>query len=487
MTIDFEKELAPQLKGSVQTDKLTRICYSVDASIFQQEPQAVVSPECVEDVVQTVAFAKEHKIPVTPRGAATGITGGCLGPGVILDFSAKMNRILEVDYDKGYAVVEPGVVQDQLNRHLAESGYRLGPDTSTGNRATVGGMFGNNSSGAHSLRYGRTIDAVLEAQVVLSDGNVMTVGADAAPTDLQREVGAIVDELKPEMEARFPKLQRNVAGYCLNELTDGPANLAKLFCGAEGTLGICTKLKLRIVRSPRHVGLILFHFESMADGLSRVPALLERDPFSLELIDRTIIETGRSNPSYTGKLEWLQGSPEAILAFEVDADSEEDLTQKVQECLGQFSDFGYAQVVAADTAAMAEVWQLRKAGLGLLLSRRSYDKAIAFVEDAAVPPEALAGFIADLQAYLDEVGKDVALYGHAGVGLVHVRPMMDLGQDADVDLMIAIMEKVGELVVKHGGTVSGEHGDGMIRSWQIEERYGSKITEGFKRIKMLFD
>lgn len=497
MTINFEKDLAPRLRGEVQADSLTRICYSVDASIFQQQPLAVVFPMCKEDVVETVRFAKEANIPITARGAATGITGACLGSGIVIDFSKHMKQILEVNYDDEYVIVEPGVVQDQLNRRVAEKGFRFGPDTSTGNRATVGGMYGNNSSGAHSLRYGKTIDSVLEAEVVLSDSSVAILGAsDESQKDsntsefaakLDSGVRELIDELRPEIERRYPKIQRNVAGYCLNEMVGETPSLAKLLCGSEGTLGLCTQLKLRIVRSPIFVGLVLFHFDDMATGLSHVPKLLEHDPFALELLDRTIIETGRSNPSYTGKLEWLQGEPDGILAFEVDADSEDELNQKIKACLDDFQDIGYARVPTKEKSVMAEVWNLRKAGLGLLLSRRSHDKAIAFIEDAAVPPECLSEFIVEFQEYLKRVGKSAAFFGHAGVGLIHIRPMLDLGKDADLDLMIKIMEDIGAIIFKHGGSVTGEHGDGMIRSWLIEECYGPEVYNGFKRVKLLFD
>ncbi|RMD79913.1 MAG: FAD-binding oxidoreductase, partial [Lentisphaerae bacterium] len=486
-------ELAKRVDGEVRWDRLIRQIYSVDASIYQIEPACVVFPKSRNDVVETIRFAGEHNLTVTARGAATGITGACLGAGIVLDFSRYMNRILEINYQEGYAVVEPGVVQDQLNNAVKDHRYRFGPDTSTGNRATIGGMFGNNSSGAHSLYYGKTSDNVLEVETVLADGRVVSFGEGACDGD--REFAPLLAELtapvKDEIARRYPKIQRNVSGYALDLLTaaEGGSKLARFLCGSEGTLAIATRFKVKIVPMPVVTALVVLHFKDMIAGLRSVPWILESKPYSLELIDDRLLRLGRENPAFTGELKWLKGEPQMILVVEFESDDRAGLEAKVDAfCREAEKRCGSDALTRVfESSGMAEIWQLRKAGLGIIMSQRTPEKALAFLEDTAVPPEKLSEYMERFQQMLTRCGKEAAYYGHAGVGLIHIRPLLNLADRQEAELMTQMMQEITGVLLEYGGSLSGEHGDGLIRSWLIEKMYGPRIYEVFRKVKNLFD
>ncbi len=495
-------KLRPHLAGEVRDDAFTRKVYSVDASICQIEPRLVVLPRTAADVEATVAIARAEGIPLVPRGAGTGTAGGCIGDGIVIDFTRYMRGILEIDPERGEARCEVGVVQDQLNQAAAPHGLRFGPDTSTGNRATLGGMLGNNSSGAHSMRYGKTVDNVLGAEVLLSTGEWLRAQAleESAFAALAAENGAngrihgaverIRGELRDEIEGRFPKLQRRVAGYNLDEMIKpGPLNLTKLLAGSEGTLGIVTELTVQLSPSPACVGLCVVHVADLVEGLRQVPWILESVPFSLELVDHFIIEMGLESPIVKGRLPWLEGRPDGLLIVEFDGESPAEVGSKLERFAAeaQRNRVGYARVLLRTAADIGSVWTLRKAALGLLMARRSHERAIAFLEDVAVPPEHIGDFIHDFRAYTRGIGKEVGMLGHAGVGQIHTRPMMDLHQQHDVQLMLQMMEDICDMAAGYGGTISGEHGDGLIRSWLIERAFGPTLTHAFADVKAAFD
>lgn len=500
----FYEELTSHMEGEVHHDPITRRVYSVDASIFEVEPLAIVIPKTKQDIKKALEIAGRYNIPVTPRGAATGITGGCLGKGLIFDLSVHFNNILSIQIEElqQTAHCQAGVVQDTLNTQLASFGYRLGPDTSTGNRATLGGMLANNAAGARSLRYGRMVDAIRSVDLILANGEEITFGSVSEeewrqkkelPTtegSIYQAAWSIKEKYSHEILKRYPHIPRRVSGYNLDELIKNDSfNMAKLIAGSEGTLGIITSMTLDIVPKANASGLCLVTFNDLIEAMSHVPALLHFNPSALEIIDDKIIELGRASPSLRGQLDWLIGNPRAILIIEIDGSN----TLEVEEKLNTLSQEIKHRKIGLNTTNLlnpkeiAHVWTLRKAGLGLLLSKRSYSRAIAFIEDISISPDRLASFMEQFCAYLRSKGKQAGIYGHVGSGCMHIRPYIDLRQPQELELMRQIMLDVTDLLLRFGGTLSGEHGDGLIRSWLNPRLYGKDLMLAFKTLKHAFD
>ena len=481
------KDLSANLAGDVRFDTVSRKVYSVDASIYEVEPIAIVLPKTKHDLISAVQIAKEHRIPVIARGAATGIAGGCIGSGLIIDTSKYLNRILEINYEEEYAICEPGVVQDRLNEPLAEKGYRLGPDTSTGNRATIGGMMANNAAGARSLLYGKMVDHVLAVELVLASGEVLNFHEVDEKQKwplknregyIYREIHRIRKEYRNEIANRFPHIPRRVSGYNLDELIKPqPLNVCKLITGSEGTLGIATEIKLKISKVPPRTGICVIHFHDMIEAMRTIETLLTYEPIAIEMIDDKIIESGRRSPTMLDKLDWLEGNPQTVFAVEMEVEKLKNIQKNI----------GYAQVVLTDPKKISHVWSVRKAGLGLLLSKRSYSRAIAFIEDITVAPENLASFMKNFQSYLKSIGKEAGIYGHVGSGCMHIRPYIDMRCQDELQLMEKIMLDTAELLLNHGGALSGEHGDGYTRSWLNRKMFGEKLYQAFVELKAAFD
>lgn len=482
------KEIESAIEGEVYFDQTTCSVYSVDASIFEVKPLGIVIPSTKEDLVQTVKIANRYGIDITVRGAATGITGGCLGKGIIIDTSKYLNKILKVDLEKREVVCEPGVVQDDLNHELAKYGFRLGPDTSTGNRATLGGMVGNNAAGARSLKYGRMVDHVRSVELLLASGELILLGdkSQLAPDRLVRKIQEIKEKYAEEIKKHFPAIPRRVSGYNLDELIkERSLNLARLIVGSEGTLGIVTEMTLDIVLLPKHSGIVVIYFSSVIEAMEKVEPLLSFHPVALELIDSQIIQLGRQSPSLKGKLNWLQGDPAAFIIMELEGESPEDLQNKLTVAAQSLSE--YETLLLTDPAQILNVWTLRKAGLGILLSKRSYTRAIAFLEDISLPPQRLAAFMVEFIALLKRHGKEAGIYGHVGSGCMHIRPFMNLNDPNELVKIKAMMLEASDLLLKYGGALSGEHGDGLIRSWLNPKMFGEKIAQAFIELKEAFD
>lgn len=495
--MSWENALQSTIQGEVHVDPITRQVYSVDASIFEIEPLGVVLPKTQEDLQRIVEIAQEFRLPLTVRGAATGISGGCLGQGLIVDLSKYFTRILSINVEQTAVTCQPGVIQDDLNRALAPLGYRLGPDTSTGNRATLGGMLANNAAGARSLRYGKMADHIRSVDLLLSTGETLTFSAVLEEEwkqkcqqanregEIYRTLWDIKHTYANEIRQHFPAIPRRVSGYNLDELLSPfPFNVAKLIAGSEGTLGIVTAMTLNIVPKLRVTGLLLFFFNDMLEAMRQVSLLLEEDPLSLEMIDEQIITLGRQSPSLHGRLEWLQGDPKAILIFEAEDATLEAVTEKLNHVKNRTPQ---PHTLLLDPVHMAHVWDLRKAGLGILLSKRTYSRAIAFVEDISVPPLQLAPFMEKFCAYLAKQGKTAGIYGHVGSGCMHIRPYLDLHDPNELTLMRQMMLDITALLLEYGGTLSGEHGDGWIRSWLNPKLYGEALMQAFRQMKHAFD
>jgi FAD/FMN-containing dehydrogenase/Fe-S oxidoreductase len=498
----FKNEIINATGGEARFDVITRRAYSVDASIYEIEPLGIVTPKSRDELIHILKVAHSYGVPVIARGAATGITGGCIGAGLIIDLSKYLNRIIEINYDQEYAICEPGVVQDDLNAQLSKQGYRLGPDTSTGNRATIGGMLANNAAGARSLRYGRMVDHIEEVTLALSDGDLITLKAltneevqekrtlASREGEIYRTVFHLQQEYSNDIRDHFPKIPRRVSGYNLEELIkDEKLNLAKIIAGSEGSLGIVLELKVRISKKPKVTGLCLVHCTEMLPALHHISAMLRLHPLSLEMIDSKILTAGRSHPAMKGKLNWLIGDPEAIFIAEIEGDTEEAVKRKLAAFTVEMQklNFGYAFMELVDPLVVSTVWEVRKAGLGLLLSKRTYNRAIAFIEDVSVAPEKLASFMEQFLQCLKHFGKEAGIYGHVGAGCMHIRPYVDLNSLAEQQTMEQMMLAVADLLLDHGGALSGEHGDGYVRSWLNEKMFGPRLYKAFCELKSAFD
>jgi FAD/FMN-containing dehydrogenase/Fe-S oxidoreductase len=454
--------LKKHLEGEVRDDLMTQQIYSTDASFFEITPTVVVLPKNKEDLCKTVEIAKEHHTPLTARGGATGIAGGCLGSGIIVDTSKYLRNILDFHEKESTILCEPGVIQDQLNTFASPYGLRLGPDTSTGNRSTVGGMCATNAAGSHYLKYGSMIDHVLGVELLLSNGATVWLDEHSDWPGL------------PEGTAS-PAYRRNSSGYPLHTLKERPRNLAKLTVGSEGTLGIYTRIRLKLSPMLQKRSLAVFGFSSLEESLKKVPEILSFHPISLEALDHHVLEMGRLSPSLRGRLDWLNFLEAKALLI---AEFEEDQPPRIYA--SQYNLFNDA----LGRAWQDDLWTLRRAGLGLLLSRRSYSRAIAFIEDLAVPPEQLASFIKELKACIPW---EMGIYGHAGDGCLHTRPYVQIDRPDEINKIFELMPLVADLVRAHGGTLSGEHGDGVVRSWLNPRLFDTTVYEQMLQVKYAFD
>jgi FAD/FMN-containing dehydrogenase/Fe-S oxidoreductase len=492
------EEIAAAIEGEVRSDRLSRALYSTDASIYEMTPDGVVLPKTVNDVQAAVRICNEQGVPITARGAGTGLTGGAVNFGIQLDCSRFLDRIIEINPGKRSVRVEPGVVLDELNAALKPHGLQFAPDVATSSRANIGGMIANNSCGAHSVSSGRTCDHIKSLDVVLSDGSLMRWGAEANPidnplaSDCEEVLRSVLHDEAVEIKARFPKVFRRNGGYALDRLalSGDRINADTIICGSEGTLGVIVEATLNLVELPKHKGLVVAHFDDMFASLSATPLVLEHAPAAVELIDRLIVNAAMTNPGMATRRAWIKGDPAAVLICELYDDDERRLEERLvvlSEDLEERTD-GYAFGVISNANEQANVWEVRKAGLGLLMSKPGDDQSYAFVEDSAVEPSRLRDYIERFAQILAEEGVEQAgYYAHASVGCLHVRPVLNLKKDADVKRMHRIADRISSLALEFGGTMTGEHGDGIVRSCWLEKMYGPRIIAAMKRIKQTFD
>ncbi|MGW2346622.1 FAD-binding and (Fe-S)-binding domain-containing protein [Streptomyces sp. NPDC001661] len=503
---DLETALRRDLDGEVAFDDYTRHLFSRDASMYAITPQGVVFPRHADDVRAAVAAAAEHGVPVVPRGAGTSLAGQTVGPGLVLDLSRHMHRILELDPERRTALVEPGVVQDQLNRAAAAHGLMFGPDTSTSNRATIGGMTGNNSAGSGSIRYGMTIDHVRELDVVLSDGSTARLapvdeaerarraGLDTLEGRLYRELPRIVDAHAASIATDFPDYWRRSGGYRLDRLADAggdaPFDLAKFVVGSEGTLVVTTRALVDLVPKPARTVIAVGHFTSVAGAIEATEDALGLDPSAVEMMDRTILDLSRQKIEYASLGSILEGDPEALLFVSFTGDDEAELIGRLQELTGLWKrhGHGYHTLQAVTPAQQSGLLKVRKSSLGLLMAAsEGTRRPLAFIEDTAVDPSHLAAYTRRFKQVLDRHGLDAGFYGHCSVGCLHIRPFVDVADPAQVTTMRAVAEEIKELVREYGGVNSSEHGDGLARSEFNRELYGDDLYEAMREVKGLFD
>ncbi|WP_165224120.1 FAD-binding and (Fe-S)-binding domain-containing protein [Aquisphaera insulae] len=506
--------LTRETRAEVFFDRGHRGLYSTDASLYQIDPVGVVVPRSVADVAATVRIAAEEGVAIVPRGGATSLSGQTVGDAIVIDFSKYLNRIGIVDRDAMTVHVEPGVVLDRLNAHLKPMGLMFGPDVSTSDRATLGGMIGNNSAGARSLKYGKTVDHVLAVDVVLADGTPAKLGpvSDSELADLcerpdllgraYRAVRDTVAEHRQAIVDRFPHILRRVSGYNLDEFIPGlpvrapgwvddpwQFNLARLMVGSEGSLAVLTGADLRVVPIPPAQGLVVLSFATMRAAIDRIQEMVATGPAAVEMIDRTILDLAAESPLYSQYLDFAAGRPEAVLAAQYYADTQEELEAKAADLVRRFE--GRPGVVgirkSLKDSAKDGFWKVRKAGLALLMSMVGDAKPVAFVEDTAVSPEKLPAFFERFEEIVARHGTRASCYGHADVGCLHIRPILNVKTEKGVEDLRGIAREVSDLVIEFAGSMSGEHGDGLARSLWNRKLFGPEVYEALRRVKAAFD
>ena len=514
----FADQLREQVSGDVQFDEYTQILYATDGSIYQARPAGVVLPKSVEDVKATISLAAEHDIPVLPRGAGSSLGGQTVGRGcVVLDFTKYMDDIVEISPDEQLAKVQPGLVQDHLDATLAEYGLKFAPDPASSNRATVVGGIGNNSTGAHSVRYGISDAYTEELQVILANGDLIhtrevvldseeyneIVEADDFEANLYTTVRELVENNQDEIDDKYPSLKRSVSGYNLqkviyeNEDGEEVINLSKLFVGAEGTLGVIVEATVSLVTKPDETALALYCFTDLIDALKAVPEALEYPVSAVELMDDEVFRLARESEGYSKFAEPIPEDAAAALMLEwdnelvppEDGDQRAAFEAAVGDTNAHFVDEGDAfEVIEAYTDEdQADLWKLRKAAIPLLMGLQGDPKPYPFIEDATVPPEELAEYVQKFEDVLDDHGTSAAYFAHAGSGTLHIRPILNLKEDEGIQKMHSITDDVTDLVIEHHGAFSGEHGDGMARTEFNPKMYGDQLWEAFKELKTAFD
>src|SRR5579863_5013805 len=503
-------ELAQALRrvvgGEVRFDSYTRNLFSRDASMYSIEPIGVVFPRDAADVAAVLTTAGEFGLPVLPRGAGTSLAGQTVGRAIVMDFSRHMTRIIEIDSERNVARVQPGVVQEQLNLAAGRHGLVFGPDTSTRNRATLGGMIGNNSAGSQSVRYGMTIDHVLSLDVVLSDASQSTFGPltpgelvsrAAAPTldgTICRDLPGLVERHREAIATGFPRFWRQSGGYRLDRL--GPdvrsagLDLAKFVVGSEGTLVTVVAASVKLVPAPPHRVIAVGHFTSVQAAIEATEDALACQPAAVELLDRAIIELSRQKIEYRSLGSILHGDPEALLFVTFFGDTQAEAIAGLDRLDERWRahGHGYHTLRAVHAAEQASLLKVREAGLGLLMAASTgARRPLAFVEDTAVEPAKLASYTARFRQILDARGLTAGFYGHCSVGCLHVRPFIDLSAPGQPELMRAVAEEVRELVLEYGGVNSSEHGDGLARSEFNRRVFGDSLYAAMQETKRLFD
>ena len=493
----LEARLRREVDGEVLFDAASRGRYSTDASIYQIDPIGVVVPRNEEAARVALQIAAEAGVPILPRGAGTSQCGQTVGAALVIDNSKFLNGVLEIDVEKREALVQPGLVLDHLNASLRKQGLWYPVDVSTSAQATLGGMAGNNSCGSRSIRYGNMVHNVLGIDAWLSDGSRWSFGSSddlaKAPAGYRALIGkihAIAQREAAEIEARWPKVLRRVQGYNLDMVMPGKAhNLAHLLVGSEGTLAYFERLRLQLSPIPKHKVLGVSHFPTFYQAMDLAQHIVKLDPDAVELVDRTMIDLALDIPQYRDVMHrYVRGKPEAILLVEFAGEARDEQLAKLKRLVELMADLGLPSSVVevTEAAAQRDIWEVRKAGLNIMMSMKGDGKPVSFIEDCAVPLEHLAEYTARLTEVFAKHGTRGTWYAHVSVGTLHVRPVLNMKDDGALK-MRAIAEEACELVRRFKGAYSGEHGDGLVRSEWIEPILGEKLARALGEIKSLFD
>ncbi|WP_146902137.1 FAD-binding and (Fe-S)-binding domain-containing protein [Adhaeribacter aerolatus] len=495
-------------------DNAMRMVYATDASIYQEKPLAVALPKTIADLKTLIQFARQQQVTLIPRAAGTSLAGQVVGRGIVVDISTHFGQIMEINAAEKWARVQPGVIRDDLNKHLLPYGLMFGPETSTASRAMIGGMVGNNSCGLHSIKWGSTRDHLLEAKVLLSDGSEATFkaltptelevnsqGADSQEKAIYQAVGHLLNQPQNQQLIRqnFPKktITRRNTGYALDALLDTqpfenplvPFNLCRLVAGSEGTLCILTELKINLLDlPPKENALVCIHCETLQESLQANLVALQHDPTASELVDKRIMDFTKDNPGHLPNRFFIQGDPEAILMVEFFADTQEAVQERAQNLVADLknNNIGYAYPILVGADAN-RAWDVRKGGLGLLRNMPGDTQPVNLIEDCAVDAADLPAYVADVDAMLRRHNLVASYYAHAGAGELHIEPMLNLKTTTGKNLFRQVLADTVEILKKYDGSLSGEHGDGRLRGEFIPEIMGPGVYELFRQVKQAFD
>ena len=513
MTDILFNELASVIQGDLYADEVSKILYATDASEYREMPMAVTRPVDKKDIREILAFARELGVPVIPRTAGTSLAGQVVGRGIVMDVSHYMTRILELNREEHWIRVEPGVIPDEMNKYLADHGLFFGPETSTSNRCMMAGMLGNNSCGSHSILYGSTRDHTLEVECILSDGSEVLFGplmkeafmAKMQQEDLEGRIYRKIYEIlsnegiREEIRRQYPHpdIPRRNNGYALDLLMDTdpftgngvPFNMSKLLAGSEGTLTVTTAIKFNLVPlPPKEKGLVCVHLAHLPEAFRANLVALKHHPGAVEMMDKTVLDLTKDNIEQQKNRFFIEGDPEALLLVEFARDSREEIARIARDLEKDMREagYGYAYPVLYGED-VNKVWNLRKAGLGVLSNMKGDAKPVAVIEDTAVRVEDLPDYMDEFARLLEKHGKSAVYYAHIGSGELHLRPVLNLRDPGDVELFHTLGREVALLVKKYRGSLSGEHGDGRLRGEFIPLMVGEKIYGIFKEIKKTFD
>jgi FAD/FMN-containing dehydrogenase/Fe-S oxidoreductase len=501
----LEAELAARIQGEVRFDDVSRMLYSTDASNYQIEPIGVVIPRSTDDVIATIDLATSHRVPILPRGGGSSLAGQTVGAALVIDMSKYLNRVLAFTPEDKAITVEPGINLDMLNRQVKAHGLMFGPDPSSSNRATIGGVIGNNSAGAHSILYGMTASHVRNARIQLAGKGVVDLGpgtiaefekrssTDDTPGRLMRRLLQFRTDHHDLIARDFPPHWRRATGYSLDQFLapDDQFNPARLLASGEGTLATVLSATIGLVDIPAKTGLVLLQFDNLIEAMEATRLILETEPSAVELMDRMLISLTREQPLYSTQISFIHGDPAGILAVEYYGTTEAELEAKCNHLISHLRShhvrLSTDPQVLLDPKRQANVWSVRKAGLGLLMSVRGDAKPIPVIEDVSVPVEHLPEFVAAVEQLVEKHGTTAAYYAHASAGCLHIRPLINLKQLSGVEAMVEMAHAAAELAHRFGGVMSGEHGDGLQRSELNEVIFGPELYAAMQEFKAIFD
>ena len=500
---DLENELIKNIQGEVKFDDIYRQMYSTDGSIYSMTPVGVTLPKNSDDVSAIIDICNKNNTAILPRGGGTSLSGQTVNSAVVIDFSKYMNNVIEINPEEKYVITQPGITIDNLNQKLKYLNLHFTPDPSTKSRANVGGAMGNNSCGAHSIIYGKTVDQVKEMEVILSDsskayfkeisGKVLEdkISLSNLEGKIYRDVMSLSSKYYDEIKNKYSKVNRRVGGYNLDLFNpnSNKINLVNIMVGSEGTLSAVTKAKLNLEPIPEFVGLAILHFKDLIESMEATVATLEEGPAAVEHIGQMIITQAKQSLGFSRNLDFLQGDPTDILVVEMNGISTDDVKDKIEKLTKKMKrlNLSYAITEIFDPVQQSKVWAMRQAGLGLMMNIPGDSKPIPFVEDTAVSPEKLPEYVKRFDEIVRANGTEAGYYGHAAEGCLHIRPTINLKNNEGIERMIKISEEISDLVKEFDGTLSGEHGDGIVRGAWAEKMYGSKIINSFRELKNAFD
>lgn len=499
----FLEELTDSQAGSVRTDDLSLALYSTDASLYEVRPLAVAIPRHEEELISIVASAHKHGIPILPRGSATSLAGQTVNRALVIDFTRHFDKILSIDPEQKTATVQPGVVRDQLNNAVKDLGLHFAPDPATTSRATIGGMIANNSSGTKSIKYGKTIDHIIGMKVLLMDGTILDMKQLSPQAweqkaslpdregEIYRRFRQIIFNHSDAISNAYPKVMRRVQGYPLDEFIHTDQwNLAKIFSGSEGSLGIILEATVNLEPIPKYKAAFTLHYHDRLEAIREVREMLHFDPAAIEMLDFNVFEQSKKNNltrALHGRL--ITGEPQATLSVEFFCLSANELEDTITSFLAWLQNHSkaYAWPILRTPQQLEDSWSLRKNGLGLLMGDPEGRKPIPFIEDMAIPVDHLADYISEVLDLCRKHGVETILYAHASVGVLHVRPALDMTSSKDIELMKTISSEVFNLVKKYKGSWSGEHGDGRNRGHRLRDFFGDEVYGCLEQVKDLFD